>query len=413
MQIQFKKNHTGFTIVELLVVIVVLGILAAIVIATLNPGEISAQAHDSSRITDINNLKNVIDLFVVNKSDPNLLGTSQKVYISIPDTSSTCTNITGLPALPSGWSYNCVTNANLKNANGTGWIPINLTSATNSGSITVLPIDPQNDAASGRYYTYTVNTTNGSYELTSLLESQKENVAAINDGGSLPGVYQNGTNIGLTPTTRDKGLVGYWPFDGTGAIVNGQTSGLADSSGKGYNGSALNANGTGMNFTTGKIGNAVQFDGIDDSIAIPTIYSGNTDWTMSAWIKTSSTDVRSILSNASGGPVYNLFGIGSSKITYSHYDVSWKFEYGTSNIADGTWHHLAWVNNGSSKIVDLYVDGVKEASVPSTTETNAPVNKLGGAWTALYFWNGSLDDIRFYSRSLSTTELKAIYNATK
>jgi type II secretion system protein G len=47
-----KKNNRGFTIVELLIVIVVIGILAALVIVTYNG--IQQKARDTERKTDIN-----------------------------------------------------------------------------------------------------------------------------------------------------------------------------------------------------------------------------------------------------------------------------------------------------------------------------------------------------------------------
>jgi prepilin-type N-terminal cleavage/methylation domain-containing protein len=51
----FKKKYSGFTIVELLIVIVVIGILAALVIVTYNG--IQQKARDTERKTDIKALQ--------------------------------------------------------------------------------------------------------------------------------------------------------------------------------------------------------------------------------------------------------------------------------------------------------------------------------------------------------------------
>lgn len=50
--VSIRKNNRGFTIVELLIVIVVIGILAALVIVTYNG--IQQKARDTERKTDIN-----------------------------------------------------------------------------------------------------------------------------------------------------------------------------------------------------------------------------------------------------------------------------------------------------------------------------------------------------------------------
>jgi hypothetical protein len=103
--------------------------------------------------------------------------------------------------------------------------------------------------------------------------------------------------------------------------------------------------------------------------------------------------------------------IRESKISFSHYDGSWKAEFGTSNIAENNWSYLTWVNHDNGTM-DLYVNGIKENSVPSLA-TNGLVDRLGGAWSATYSWIGLIDDVRIHNRVLSATEIKAMYDAAK
>jgi prepilin-type N-terminal cleavage/methylation domain-containing protein len=55
------KNQPGFTIVELLIVVVVIGILAALVITTYTG--IQAKSRDSKRVTDLQNIQTNLELY--------------------------------------------------------------------------------------------------------------------------------------------------------------------------------------------------------------------------------------------------------------------------------------------------------------------------------------------------------------
>jgi prepilin-type N-terminal cleavage/methylation domain-containing protein len=59
--ISFKKKTSGFTIVELLIVIVVIGILAALVITTYNG--IQQKARDTERKTDVNAVHGQVEAY--------------------------------------------------------------------------------------------------------------------------------------------------------------------------------------------------------------------------------------------------------------------------------------------------------------------------------------------------------------
>jgi len=143
------------------------------------------------------------DLSLLNNSLQNLeaidptisFGTSLTVYISIPDDASSTCGTLGLPNLSSGYTYNCVSTANLTKTDGTGWVPVNFTTQS-IVQLSALPIDPTNTPTDGLYYTY---TPGGSWHLRSILESSKYQSKALNDGGTSDNAFETGTNMALAP----------------------------------------------------------------------------------------------------------------------------------------------------------------------------------------------------------------------
>jgi hypothetical protein len=113
------------------------------------------------------------------------------VYLSLPSESPTCDGI-DLPTLPDAWQYRCAPEASYKNANGTGWLPLDLS----THGLSLLPIDPSNNASTTSYYVFTTDPTNtGSYVLSASLDALKYTT----DGNR--GTYTKG-DTALLPSAR-------------------------------------------------------------------------------------------------------------------------------------------------------------------------------------------------------------------
>ena len=114
-----SKKPNSFTLVELMIVLAILALLASIVIFVIKPGNILDQVNDYKRVSDLNNITksinylNVIQLGLLN------LGSATTVYVSLPDSSTTCSSYP-LPSLPAGYGYSCKNSTIYRLNDGTG-----------------------------------------------------------------------------------------------------------------------------------------------------------------------------------------------------------------------------------------------------------------------------------------------------
>lgn len=216
------------------------------------------------------------------------------------------------------------------------------------------------------------------------------------------------------------GLVGHWTFDG-----RDMTSNVADVSGNSNNGAL-----TGQTATTtviGKLGQALDFDGNNDYVDVDTVAADVTgDFSMGMWVKLpdiyTSTTWGSLLGrNTSAGDNTVMFAVGDNVGGSALDNELSVFDGGTSAfegdtdtvIADDTWHHVFYTRSGSTGT--LYVDGV-EKSTHTADYTLASNDRVSLAMeldnsTPGDFVQGTLDDVRIYSRALSLDEIQALYGS--
>jgi hypothetical protein len=89
------------------------------------------------------------------------------------------------------------------------------------------------------------------------------------------GIVQNTTTI--VKADLEDGLVGYWSFnEGNGTILH-------DNSGNGYDGTI-----DGATWTTGVLGGALSFDGINDYVQFSSPVLNIPSYSVCAWVKASS-----------------------------------------------------------------------------------------------------------------------------
>ena len=190
----------------------------------------------------------------------------------------------------------------------------------------------------------------------------------------------------------------------------------------------------GPSFTTGKIGKAFTFDGINDYIALPDNSLNFTGpFSYSFWIKaTDTTGYTVIVGNIQGARAPYGFGHGYNfwlqygKITIGFRNGMDSPSYGldsVATVANGLWNHVVItykytpVNTDGAKI---YINGVLDSSrsVPNSTNFySSPMKACIGARNQAgapeYFLsNGtSLDAMSVWNKELSASEITELYNS--
>ncbi|MBT8144227.1 MAG: LamG domain-containing protein, partial [Gammaproteobacteria bacterium] len=219
-------------------------------------------------------------------------------------------------------------------------------------------------------------------------------------------------NVRIDQTVGVAGPIAHWKLDET----SGTTA--VDSVG-GNDGTLINWPAS-PDWVPGKLNGGLSFDGNNDYIDVssmnPMSYD---DLTIVAWYKSTDTSVSDdeyIFEHTDNWVEEISFGPsddGGETLRFGFtVGGSWLPHYGTSDVVDQQWHHLVAVRaNGRVK---LYVDGVKEtdevdnhAGTTVTIDGQGPfIGDYPGQSEQVH---GILDDLRFYDRGLTDTEIADLF----
>ncbi len=166
--------------------------------------------------------------------------------------------------------------------------------------------------------------------------------------------------------TGDINTVGFWH-------VNEASGNLTDSSGNNNTGTV-----TGASVVTGKFGNARSFNGTSSDYVTLTSqisFADTRDFTLELWYKGTDTaqngDWGKGLLGRNNTDIYANLILRSGYVEYLHYNAAWLHNIKSNTlVADGNWHHIAYVNYGATETGTLYIDGVPEVINQSSSISN-------------------------------------------
>jgi hypothetical protein len=200
----------------------------------------------------------------------------------------------------------------------------------------------------------------------------------------------------------NSGLVGWWTFDGTD--VNALTNRVTDRSGQGNHGEMVNMS-TSTLRVSGKVGQALQFDGVDDGVSLQSDAVGNGPVTVTAWIYPRSL----------GGGGYGMIFYGHSEFYFQLVTPNALLVYSSNpggssgnDITFNQWNHVVYTRTGAGTS-NFYINGTLSGT--PNQNNGAPLSGFVNSWIGsrndgIYAFDGTIDDIRVYNRALSASEVK-------
>lgn len=215
----------------------------------------------------------------------------------------------------------------------------------------------------------------------------------------------------------DEDLVGYWDFD----ILDGSGDPL-DITGHGHDGVL---GGSAQMVSTGKVGDALDVDGIDSFVSIPHDTALKPQhFTLVAWMRPRTLDLwplQGIVSTESESGYGNgyLIGVDSSKMSFVMYEElgdDWTNRANPSTMAPqlGDWYHIvATYNDLGFGTMDIYVNGLLDRTIingvgPYLGTGDVFIGKTKADSTG--YFDGTIDEVMIYNRTLSGPEVAALYN---
>jgi hypothetical protein len=208
------------------------------------------------------------------------------------------------------------------------------------------------------------------------------------------------------------GLVGYWSFDtGKGGLS------AHDQSGNGNTGT-LTSMDAGSDWVDGKLGQALDFDGSDDYVAVPLVTTATQNLTITGWVYWRGTSANTILfyngntgSSGWGVLVNNGSCAAGNKITVLNGGVSCDRVSSTTILPTNSWTHIVLTRDSTTW--RLYVDGVQKHTGTGNPNTPTAASNIGASHSGSSVFNGLIDEVRIYNRALSAAEVARLYRLTK
>lgn len=214
------------------------------------------------------------------------------------------------------------------------------------------------------------------------------------------------------------GPVGWWKFDECQGVTANDSSGNSNSgtitigaSGEDTVGTCTTSSTAWGSGATGKRNSSLSLDGTDDRISVSGstgIPTGNTTYTISAWIKPTSYGTYGIVGWGNWGTNNQVNALRLSANGLVNYWWGNDLTVTVSGLTDGNWHHVVALFDGTTRAI--YVDGrLINSDTPTSHNTTFADFNIGRTNSTEYF-PGQIDDVKIFNYALTATQVRNIMN---
>lgn len=375
------KQKKGFTLLEVLLVLALVGILLAITLVTFDPIGQIAEARNNQRNTDILRIESALTQYRLQEGSYPAGITRNHQEICDPD-ASTCAGYIDLSSL----------------------VPTYLN---------LIPQDPEDDDNTGGSG-YSIAVDNNA-NIVSLIALRAESSTSIAINNPLPPEVVEVVDP-PEPTIISSGLVLHLDagnsasYPGTGTIWTNLIGGI-------NNATLIN----GVGYNSGNGGGALIFDGTNDFINLGSFFT-YPSFTISLWVypaTTQNSNADIFDNNHSGTRNFVLQQSGSSTNVYQFgvNDASGSISVITlSTLPANTWTHLSFTFSPTDR-VRAYINGSFHsqgnlAGGRSILYSSQTLN-IGRWASGGRHWRGSLSQFMIYDRVLTPVEIQQNFNVSR
>lgn len=394
-----KRQHytyhqaDGFTLLEILLVVIVISILLVVVIIAINPYKTLAETRNSKRLSDVRTVLDATYQYAIDHNGdlPNPIDSSLRMIgTDATGCEIACGGGNGGTATFENSSQSDFNNGTYSDTqwNGTNnWVELDSTGLSNGNGIYTSQI-----------YDAESNVTFDTIEWKTTRPVQKE----------LPNNTQTESSYNSGHMNMTGNLVLFHMNESSGTIT--------DDSGQGNDGSNNGA----FYGANGILKTSLRFDGVNDVVIInddPLLHMQN--FTLSGWFYkyTGGSGIQILLAKQYGSSYQNSFALYEASNTFRFFG-----RIGASNITvdsgidlpENTWTHFAATYDGSSIILYLNGGNVAINPVSGVVQYDASPITIGAdddssVENFSYFFNGNIDEVAVFNRALSETEIQDMY----